>query len=140
MKNIIIFIKTKMPLLNKIHQGLYYTAYYKGVQKKLKTILQKPINKTMLCVGSRVFQGTLCEMRKLQTILGRIQVRAEVQVHPWQLFQHPPPPAAINGSYNSKTAGAQCYRRSLSIRNVPTYNIARKKIYAHTDPFNFPRL
>lgn len=79
MKNRIIFIKTKkIPLLNKIHQGLYYTAYYKGLQKKLKTKLQKPINKTMLCVGSRAFQGTLYEMRKLQTILGRIQVRAEV--------------------------------------------------------------
>jgi len=78
MKYIIIFIKTKMPLLNKIHQGLYYTTYYKGLQKKLKTKLQKPINKTILCVGSRAFQGTLCEMRKLQTILGRIQVRAEV--------------------------------------------------------------
>lgn len=79
MTNIIIFIKTKILLLNKNHQGLYFTTYnYKGLEKKLKTKLQKPINKTMLSVGSRAFQGTLCEMRKLQTILGFIQVRAEV--------------------------------------------------------------
>lgn len=60
-------------------------------------------------------------------------------MQPWQLFQHSPA-AAINGRYNSKTAGVQCYGRSLPIRNIPIILPKKKKMYAHTDPFNFLRL